>query len=158
MSLNCKKSQLWVQKFVPLSSQSFNDQSRCVRNIFGTPLMVLIQCPVNKHLNNILAKQCLRGNSKYEFVSMRDLVRDLSAIEPVYQHYCRAKNCRQLESFYQRFKTQVISKAISRKFLVHCKIITVVKFTSVSNQCSLGLEAISSSSMPQNYWTILGWF
>ena len=88
----------------------------------------------------------------------RSCERDLSAIEPVYQHYCRAKNCRQLESFYQRFKTQVISKAISRKFLVHCKIITVVKFTSVSNQCSLGLEAISSSSMPQNYWTILGWF
>ena len=82
----------------------------------------------------------------------RSCERDLSAIEPVYQHYCRAKNWRQSESFSQRFKNQVISKAISRKFLVCCKIITVVKFTSVSNQkSSLGFEAISSSSMPPNY-------
>ena len=81
----------------------------------------------------------------------RSCERDLSAIEPVYQHYCRAKNWRKSESFSQRFKNQVISKAISRKFLVRCKIITVVKFTSVSNQLSsLGLESISSSLMPPN--------
>ena len=34
--------------------------------------MSLIQCL----MNNILVKQCLSGNSKYEFMSMRDLVRE----------------------------------------------------------------------------------